>query len=130
MGSGISCTLPDSGRSIIISVIFLHSNLRRSDIFFPLDSDIVGGYEPEALAWANHAEVLFEFWLQQHSALKDVRINVVDLIFATLLARDSTTIRCHIVPPDGSDPVQTTFTLRSLRINVFLIVSHVLEASL
>jgi hypothetical protein len=82
------------------------------------------------LAWDNHAEILFEFRLEQHSALRDIRINVVDLLFATLLARDSTTIRCRIVPPDGSDPVQTTFTLRSLRINVFLLLSHVIEASL
>jgi hypothetical protein len=98
--------------------------------FFPLNSDIIGEYEPETLVWADHAEVLFEFRLQQNLALRDVRINVVELLCATLLARDSTTIRCRIVPPDGSDPVQTTFTLRSLRINVFLILSHVLEASL
>jgi hypothetical protein len=42
--------------------------------------------------------------------------------------RDSTTIRCCISPMDGSESVQTTFTLRSLRINVFPMLSHVLKA--
>jgi hypothetical protein len=112
MGSGISCTSPDSGRSIVISVIFLHSNLRRSEIvFFPLGSDIIGGYKPEALAWDNHAEILFEFRLEQHSALRDIRISVVDLLFATLLTRDSATIRCRIVPRDRSQSSETLQTL-------------------
>jgi hypothetical protein len=74
-------------------------------------------------------EFFFDFRVQNNTiGLDAIRINIVDFLCATAQAPGSTMVRCQIATADASQSEQASLTLKNLRLNVFIILSHVLEA--
>jgi hypothetical protein len=86
-----------------------------------------GNQKPGAVVLAKRIALIFEF---PHVLTEDVRISVVAFIIATMQVKDSVVITCRIVPRESDTTLSspTPFTLRELRMNVFIILSHVLDA--
>ena len=62
--------------------------------------------------------------------LQDVRINISEILCAATQACDSTPVRCRIAATKSPErPVmKATFTLKNLRMNAFIALSHMMVA--
>lgn len=73
--------------------------------------------------------VLLEFRLPNLTPkLEDVRINILELLCVTMQACDSTNVRCRLMALNSQkqSKSEATFTLKQLRMSVFIALSHVL----
>jgi hypothetical protein len=75
-------------------------------------------------------EFVFNIEFSQNSpALNDIRIDIVKFVRLTMCVPGTAIISCSLVPADGDVAKETrhTLTLQTLWLNVFIVLSHLLN---